>query len=119
MRRIIIVNIFLFSLVGCEPSSIIINLPGAGEQNENFKRYLCENGDSLRVSYINNYTNAIAILEIPNQNELLLVDVISLVDVKYVGGQIEWIISDYSATLKKIEDKDTISCQEVKNPLTN
>ena len=74
-------------------------------------RYICDDGGTIAVQYVNAGPNRLALLRLDGE-ERLFVNVISASGARYVAGEYEWWIKGGQASLRNaMRDGDARSCR--------
>lgn len=113
-KEYIALCVILLELVGCDQSSSVITIPGEGDTSSSSAKYQCKNGYAVSVTYLNNDSNSVVILDMPDKQKMLLVDVVSASGSKYVGGEIEWWVNGWAALLSRFFGENMTEFQEIK-----
>lgn len=108
----VLVAAIAMSLVGCNQANDGFTLPG-GKAESSSTKYLCDNGDTVTASYINNDSSSVVILDMLDK-KILLVDVVAASGSKYVGGELEWWTKGEIATLSNVVGDKMTECKEIK-----
>lgn len=114
MKKLVCVAVAGLLLAGCGPSETKIDIPGNGKTESTVSKYTCSAGNDLTVTYLNNEPNSVAVVEMPDQPKIVMVDVMAASGAKYVGGVYEWWTKGDDGTLRNLQGDQTSECRMTK-----
>ncbi|BDH45330.1 membrane-bound lysozyme inhibitor of C-type lysozyme [Salmonella enterica subsp. enterica serovar Choleraesuis] len=111
-KRFLATGLALVALSGCDTGADLHLLPGEGITSKTTDKYQCDNSRSVFVTYLHNNTNALAVINLPQEKNVILVNVTAASGERYVGGRYEWWVNGDSAQLTNVNANETIRCTE-------
>lgn len=113
-RRTIMLGLLTLGLTACDSSQDLSAIPGKGKTETISAHYLCDNNQTIAVRYLNNETNAIAVVDLPETKDLMMVNVVAASGDKYVGTIYEWWVKGDTAMLTNVIQNKTQQCSAKK-----
>lgn len=114
VKKYITLGLLALGLSACDSASNLNSIPGSGKTETKNVEYQCDNNQTVSVHYVHNDTNSVAVVNLPDRKDLMMINVVAASGNKFAGTVYEWWSKGDTAMLTNIIENKTMQCHEKK-----